>query len=58
MVIVSPNRIFIYQRKDEDVNSIRETSTDCPLCKNDDAIITDPKSGEIICSKCGIGDFR
>jgi transcription initiation factor TFIIB len=54
MVIVSSNRIFINKRKDDDVNSIRESSTVCPLCKNDDAIITDPKSGEIICSKCGM----
>jgi transcription initiation factor TFIIB len=54
MVIVSSNRIFINKRKDDNVNSIRETSTVCPLCKSDDAIITDPKSGEIICSKCGM----
>jgi transcription initiation factor TFIIB len=54
MAIVSSNRIFINKRKDDDVNSIRETSIVCPLCKNDDAIITDPKSGEIICSKCGM----
>ena len=54
MVIVSSNRIFINKRKDDDVNSIRETSIVRPLCKNDDAIITDPKSGKIICSKCGM----
>jgi transcription initiation factor TFIIIB Brf1 subunit/transcription initiation factor TFIIB len=52
MVIVSSNRIFINKLKDDDMNSIRETSTVCPLCN--DAIITDPKSGEIICSKCGM----
>ena len=31
-----------------------ETFTLCPSCKSDNAIITDPKSGEIICSKCGM----
>jgi ribosomal protein L37AE/L43A len=54
MVILSSNRIFINKRKDDNVNSVRETSIVCPLCKSDDAIITDPKSGEIICSKCGM----
>jgi len=52
MVIVSSNRIFINKRKDDKANSISETSTVCPLCENNDAIITDPKSREIICSKC------
>jgi transcription initiation factor TFIIB len=54
MVILSSNRIFINKRKDDNVNSVRETSIVCPLCKSDDAIITDPKSGEIIYSKCGM----
>jgi len=40
--------------KVDNVNSISETSTVCPLCKSDNAIITDPKSGEVICSKCGM----
>jgi hypothetical protein len=48
MVIVSSNRIFITKRKNDNVNSISETPTVCPLCKSDDVIITDPKSGEII----------
>ena len=55
MVIVSSNRIFMNKPKVDNVNSIAETSTVCPLCKVDNAIITDPKSGEIICSKCGMG---
>jgi transcription initiation factor TFIIB len=54
MVIVSSNRIFINKPKVDNVNSVSETSTVCPLCKSDNAIITDPKSGEIICSKCGM----
>src|SRR5215469_15916371 len=54
MVIVSSNRIFMNKPKVDNVNSVSETSTVCSLCKVDDAIITDPKSGEIICSKCGM----
>src|SRR6266487_6772283 len=55
MVIVSSNKILINESKDDNdnVNSTSETPTICPLCKRDNAIITDPKTGEIICSKCG-----
>jgi len=52
MIIVSSNRIFTNKPKDENVNYISETHLS--LCKSDNAIITDPKSGEIICSKCGM----
>jgi len=50
------NKILINESKDDNdnVNSTSETFTVCPLCKTDNAIITDPKSGEIICSKCGM----
>jgi hypothetical protein len=44
MVILSSNRILMNKPKDDNVNSISETST-CPLCKSDYAIITDSKSG-------------
>lgn len=56
MVIVSSNKILVNKSKDDNnnVNSRLETSTVCPLCKTDNAIITDPKSGEIICSRCGV----
>ena len=56
MVIVSSNRILLNESKDDNdiVNSKSETSTVCPLCKSDNAIITDPKSGEVICTKCGM----
>jgi len=56
MVIVSSNRILLNESKDDNdiVNSKSETFTVCPLCKSDNAIITDPKSGEVICSKCGM----
>ena len=58
VVIVSSNKISINESKDDNdndnVNSTSETTSVCPLCKTDNAIITDPKSGEIICSKCGM----
>ncbi len=56
MVIVSSNKILVNKSKvdNDNVNSTLVTSTVCPLCKTDNAIITDPKSGEIICSRCGM----
>ena len=36
------------------INFTSETPRVCPLCKSDNAIITDSKSGEVICSKCGM----
>jgi transcription initiation factor TFIIB len=56
MVIVSSNRILLNESKDDNdiVNSKSESFTVCPLCKSDNAIISDPKSGEVICSKCGM----
>jgi transcription initiation factor TFIIB len=53
MVIVSSNKISINESKNDNVNSSSETSTACPLCKSDNAISTEPNSGEIICGKCG-----
>ncbi|MGA9151761.1 MAG: TFIIB-type zinc ribbon-containing protein [Candidatus Nitrosopolaris sp.] len=56
MIIISSNRIMINESKDDsnNVNSTSQTFTVCSLCKSDNAIITDPKSGEVICSKCGM----
>jgi TFIIB zinc-binding len=56
MVIVSSNKVLVNKSKDDNDNgsSTLETSTVCPLCKTEIAIITDPKSGEIICSRCGM----
>ncbi len=31
-----------------------ENSIACSVCKKDKTIITDPDSGEIVCSKCGL----
>jgi len=56
MVIISSNKILVNKSKDDNdnLNSSLETSTVCPSCKRDNAIITDSKSGEIICSRCGM----
>jgi hypothetical protein len=55
MVIVSSNKMLVNKSKNDDnVNSALETFTLCPSCKSDNAIISDPKSGEIICSRCGM----
>ena len=52
MVTDPSKKILVNKSKSdiEDVNSALETITLCPSCKSDNAIITDPKSGEIICS--------
>ncbi len=56
MVIISSNKILVNKSKDDNdnLNSSLETPTVCPLCKTDNAIVTDSKSGEIICSRCGM----
>ncbi len=35
------------------VTTITTAGFVCPSCKDDDNIITDPESGEIVCSRCG-----
>ncbi|HYT03186.1 MAG TPA: TFIIB-type zinc ribbon-containing protein [Candidatus Acidoferrum sp.] len=56
MVTVPSKKILVNKSKSDikDENSPLETFLLCPLCKTDNAIITDPKSGEIICSRCGM----
>ena len=56
MVTVPSKKILVNKSKSDikDENSPLETFLSCPLCKTDDPIITDPKSGEIICSRCGM----
>jgi len=56
MIIDSQDKILVSESKDSNanVNFTLETPTICPLCKSDNAIITDSKSGEVICSKCGM----
>src|SRR5919202_5388199 len=35
-------------------NASKNTQTLCSICKRNDKIVTDPESGEIICSNCGM----
>jgi transcription initiation factor TFIIB len=57
MVTILPsNRILITKSNDniDKINRPSETPSVCPSCKRENTIITDPKIGEIICSKCGM----
>jgi hypothetical protein len=45
-------------KKENDQNNVVESQEQnvslCSVCKTSDKIITDPESGEIICSNCGM----
>ena len=42
------------QRIENKDNASKQNQTLCPICKRSDKIVTDPESGEIICSNCGM----
>jgi TFIIB zinc-binding len=42
------------QRIENKGNASIHTQTLCSICKRTDKIVTDPESGEIICSNCGM----
>jgi len=42
------------QRIENKYNASKDTQTLCSICKRTDKIVTDPESGEIICSNCGM----
>ena len=42
------------QRIEKKDNTSKNTQTLCSICKRSDKIVTDPESGEIICSNCGM----
>src|SRR5919198_3940116 len=42
------------QRIENKDNASKDTQTLCSICKRSDKIITDPESGEVICSNCGM----
>jgi transcription initiation factor TFIIB len=42
------------QRIEKKDNASKNTQTLCSICKRSDKIVTDPESGEIICSNCGM----
>jgi transcription initiation factor TFIIB len=56
-LIVPSNKILINKLKDDDIDVTDSTSyspTCCPQCNLNNSIITDPKSGDIVCSNCGV----
>jgi len=44
----------IHHIENKDNNSSKGTQNLCSICKRSDKIVTDPESGEIICSNCGM----
>ena len=38
----------------DNMTSPNDTQTSCSVCKRSDKMITDPESGEVICSSCGV----
>jgi transcription initiation factor TFIIB len=42
------------QRIENKANSSKSNQTLCSICNRSDKIVTDPESGEIICSNCGM----
>ena len=42
------------QRVENKDNASKDTQTLCSICKQKEKIVTDPESGEIICSNCGM----
>ena len=55
-MIVDSNKIFINKSNNgiDIIDSTSYTPTCCPQCNLNSTIITDPKSGDIVCSNCGI----
>lgn len=44
----------IQRIENKDNNLSKDVQTLCSICKRSDKIVTDPESGEIICSNCGM----
>jgi transcription initiation factor TFIIB len=56
-MIVPSNKILINESKDDDIGFTDSTSyspTCCPQCNLNNTIITEPKSGDVVCSNCGM----
>jgi ribosomal protein S27E len=55
-MIVPPNKILINKLKDptDVLDSTTYSPICCPQCNLNNTIITDPKSGDIVCSECGM----
>ncbi|MGB6534001.1 MAG: TFIIB-type zinc ribbon-containing protein, partial [Candidatus Nitrosopolaris sp.] len=43
----------IHDDNNSSAGSIIKNPVECPICKSNN-VITDPESGEIVCSKCGM----
>ena len=57
MVTILPSNKILVTKSNDNIDKINRSSENpsvCPSCKGDNTIITDPKTGEIICSKCGM----
>ena len=44
----------IIKQQQDPINNTITTTTVCSMCKRSDSIVTDPGSGEVICSNCGM----
>jgi transcription initiation factor TFIIB len=56
-MIVPSSKILINESKDDDIGVTDSTSyspTCCPQCNLNNTIITEPKSGDVVCSNCGM----
>ena len=55
---IALKKIFIDKPKDDNNNdntvSVIQKQVMCSICKRSNNVITDPESGEILCSKCGL----
>ena len=54
MVTILPSNKILVTKSNDNIDKINRSSEVCPSCKRDSTVITDPKTGEIICSNCGM----
>jgi transcription initiation factor TFIIB len=50
----SPNYDFSTEENKNILPPSTDTQTVCSICKRNDKLVTDPESGELICSNCGM----
>jgi ribosomal protein L37AE/L43A len=54
MVTILPSNKILVTKSNDNIDKINRSLEVCPSCKRDSTVITDPKTGEIICDKCGM----
>ncbi|MGC2572489.1 MAG: TFIIB-type zinc ribbon-containing protein, partial [Candidatus Nitrosopolaris sp.] len=54
MVTILPSNKILVTKSNDNIDKINRSLEVCPSCKRDSTVITDPKTGEIICSNCGM----